>query len=128
MITLAPKSQEVMKHGELQTVHFLKISNAERLEFEKVCELIAHRTTLTEYEVEFVLAEVQKVIIENFNIGRGTELGPLGCVEVSLEAESKATSEELDLKTVKRMKLLYKPSIRIKHALKKVQFRIKREY
>lgn len=126
MVNLIPKSQEVYKYGELQTVHFLQIARADRLEFEKMCQLIAHRTTLTEYEVEFVLGEVQKVIIENFNIGRGTKLGPLGNVEISLEAESKECAEELDLKTVKRMKLLYKPSIRIKHALKKVQFRIKK--
>lgn len=126
MVNLAPYSKELYSHGERKTVHFLQIARADRLEFEKMCQLIAHRTTLTEYEVEFVLGEVQKVIIENFNIGRGTELGPLGNVEISLEAESKECAEELDLKTVKRMKLLYKPSIRIKHALKKVQFRIKK--
>lgn len=101
---------------------------ADRLSFNEVCRLIAHRTTLTEGEVAFVLTEVAQVVVENIEDGRGTELGALGSVEISAETQSKPAAEELTLDTVKRVKLIYKPSLKIKKALKKVRMRIKREY
>lgn len=128
MVNLEPYSKELYSHGERREINFLQIRKARALDFDQVCGLIAHRSTLTEGEVEFVLREVVQVIIENIEDGRGTQLGPLGTVDLSLEAESRPTSEELTLSTVKRIKLLFKPSAKIKQALKEVRFRVKREY
>lgn len=111
-----------------QTVHYLKIAKAGSMEFKEMCELIALRTTLTAAEVEFALAEVRTVIIENLRIGRGTQLGPLGSVDISVESESKPTEQELSIKNIRRMKLIFKPSVQIKKALKSVQYRIRRIY
>lgn len=111
-----------------KTVHYLKIAKAGSMEFKEMCELIALRTTLTAAEVEFALAEVRTVIIENLRIGRGTQLGPLGSVDISVESESKPTEQELSIKNIRRMKLIFKPSVQIKKALKSVQYRIRRIY
>ncbi len=128
MVNLHPTPHRHNSNGEVVEDYSLRIRKARALDFDQVCGLIAHRSTLTEGEVEFVLREVVQVIIENIEDGRGTQLGPLGTVDLSLEAESRPTSEELTLSTVKRIKLLFKPSAKIKQALKEVRFRVKREY
>lgn len=128
MLYLIPYSKKSLLNGQEQTLHYLLPAAASALSFKEVCRLIAHRTTLTEGEVAFVLTEVAQVVVENIEDGRGTELGALGKVEISAETQSKPTAEELTLATVKRIKLIFKPSIKIKKALKKVRMRIKREY
>lgn len=128
MLFLKPHFREHYTHGEHSGVWLLRAMPADRLSFKDVCRLIAHRTTLTEGEVAFVLTEVAQVVVENINDGRGTELGALGSVEISAETQSKPTAEELTLATVKRLKLIYKPSLKIKKALKDIRLRIKREY
>ncbi len=129
MVNLEPHSVTQRFQKEQQTIHFLQVRKIRALDFAQVCRQIAHKTTLTEGEVElFVLTEVAQMVVENIEDGRGTELGALGKVELSIEAESRKTSEELSLDTVKRMKLIFKPSPKIKEALKESLFRIKRDY
>lgn len=128
MLYFRPTLYRHNKNGEVVEDYSLKPMAASALSFKDVCRLIAHRTTLTEGEVAFVLTEVAQVVVENIEDGRGTELGALGKVEISAETQSKPTAEELTLATVKRIKLIFKPSIKIKKALKKVRMRIKREY
>ena len=82
--------------------------------------------TLTDYEVKFALAEVMQVIIENIEIGRGTELGPLGSIELSVKADAVDTEEELNKKLIEKTKILYKPSKEIKKALKEVKYKIEK--
>ena len=62
-------------------MYYLTFYGAERLNFDKMCDLIAERTTLDSSEVDFVLSVLQDVVIENLEIGRGVELGKLGNIE-----------------------------------------------
>jgi predicted histone-like DNA-binding protein len=96
------------------------------MDFDKMCALIAERTTLTDYEVEFALAEVMQVIVENIGIGRGTELGPLGSIELAVKANAVDTEEEVNKKLVEKTKIIYKPSNYIKKALKTVKYKMER--
>ena len=98
----------------------------ERLDFEKMCNLIAERTTLEASEVDFVLAVLQDVVIENLEIGRGIELGRLGCLEPSLNAVAVDNIKDVNLKTIKKTRLIYKPSKPIKAALKNMKYSINR--
>lgn len=93
------------------------------MEFDVLSKLIAERTTLTEYEVEFVLSELQTVMIENLQLGRGVRFGS----EPSLKAEAVENEEDLNLSTVKKVNIIYKPSLEIKKALKKLKMRINRK-
>lgn len=124
MLYLLPESQEFYSHGEKKTVWLLRLEKTRNLEFEQLCQLIAQRTTLTEYEVEFVLSELQTVMIENLELGRGVRFGRLGTFEPSLKAEAVESEKELNLSTVKKVNIIYKPSLEIKKALKSFRFRI----
>lgn len=110
--------------NEEKEVFHLVISKQQRLDFEKMCNMIAERTTISPHEVSFVLAELQEVVVENLQLGRGIELGRLGSLETSLNAKSVKNIDEINLKTVKKVRLIYKPSKQIKKALKNLRFKI----
>lgn len=110
--------------NEEKEVFHLVISKQQRLDFEKMCNMIAERTTISPHEVSFVLAELQEVVVENLQLGRGIELGRLGSLEISLNAKSVKNIDEINLKTVKKVRLIYKPSKQIKKALKNLRFKI----
>lgn len=65
MIQLIPIKRILNCNGVNKEVHLLKLNPVYPMEFETLSKLIAERTTLTEYEVEFVLSELQTVMIEN---------------------------------------------------------------
>ncbi|MBQ8044910.1 MAG: HU family DNA-binding protein [Bacteroidales bacterium] len=126
MIDLIAYKKRMHINGEDKDKYSLRINPKGRLDFDKMCALIAERTTLTDYEVKFALAEVMQVIIENIEIGRGTELGPLGSIELSVKADAVDTEEELNKKLIEKTKILYKPSKDIKKALKEVKYKIEK--
>lgn len=75
MVRLSIFRKKIAKNGELKPMYYLTFYGAERLDFDKMCDLIAERTTLDSSEVDFVLSVLQDVVIENLQIGRGIELG-----------------------------------------------------
>lgn len=124
MIQLIPTKRVLNCNGVNKEVHLLRLNPVQPVEFDVLARLIAQRTTLTEYEVEFVLGELQTVMIENLELGRGVRFGRLGTFEPSLKAEAVEKENDLNLSTVKKMNILYKPSLEIKKALKSFRFRI----
>lgn len=124
MIQLIPFKRMVNVNGETKQMYALRLSPVQPVEFDVLARLIAQRTTLTEYEVEFVLGELQSVMIENLELGRGVRFGRLGTFEPSLKAEAVEKENDLNLSTVKKVNIIYKPSLEIKKALKSFRFRI----
>lgn len=124
MISLDIAEKEVYRQGEKLLMYYLTLARRQRLDFEKMCELISERTTLNTYEVEFVLSVLQEVAIENLELGRGIELGRLGCIEPSLNAKAVDCIDDVNLNTIKKTRLIYKPSKSIKAALKNMKYSI----
>lgn len=124
MIQLIPFKRMVNVNGETKQMYALRLNPVQPVEFDVLARLIAQRTTLTEYEVEFVLGELQSVMIENLELGRGVRFGRLGTFEPSLKAEAVEKENDLNLSTVKKVNIIYKPSLEIKKALKNFRFRI----
>lgn len=124
MIQLIPFKRMVNVNGEAKQMYALRLNPIQPVEFDVLARLIAQRTTLTEYEVEFVLGELQSVMIENLELGRGVRFGRLGTFEPSLKAEAVEKENDLNLSTVKKVNIIYKPSLEIKKALKSFRFRI----
>lgn len=126
MIPLKITSRKA-KNDDNKKVYHLVLPGRSRLGFEKMCELISERTTLNAYEVEFVLSVLQEVVIENLEIGRGIELGRLGCLEPSLNTTAVENKKDINLNTIKKTRLIYKPSKSIKAALKNMKYSIERQ-
>ena len=123
MIPLEITSRKARNKDDKDVYHLVLPGRA-RLDFDKMCELISERTTLNAYEVEFVLSVLQEVVIENLEIGRGIELGRLGCLEPSLNTVAVENKEDINLNTIKKTRLIYKPSKAIKAALKNMKYSI----
>lgn len=126
MIPLEITSRKARNEDDKEVYHLVLPGRA-RLEFDKMCQLISERTTLNAYEVEFVLSVLQDVAIENLQLGRGIELGRLGCIEPSLNAKAVDNIDDVNLNTIKKTRLIYKPSKAIKAALKNMKYSIKRQ-
>ena len=127
MIELDICKKNLYSHGDKEIKYYLTLARRQRLDFEKMCQLISERTTLNAYEVEFVLSVLQDVAIENLQLGRGIELGRLGCIEPSLNAKAVDNIDDVKLNTIKKTRLIYKPSKAIKAALKNMKYSIKRQ-
>lgn len=128
MIRLIPCKIRVNNQGKVSDKYCLRLYPVAPLEFDKMCDLVAERTTLTSNEVGFVLGEVRDVIIENIELGRGVDCGPLGIFALSLSAMAVETLKSLTLKTVRKVHIIYKPSLKIKKAFKHLAMRIERDY
>ncbi len=111
---------------EVQTKYVLAIPRYEAWDMETVSGLIAERTTLAAAEVEFVLRVLEDVMVEALEFGAGMELGALGKVEPSLSSVAVDTKEQISLKNIRKVNLIYKPSKRIKRKLKDLKFEINR--
>ena len=127
MIELDICKKNLYYHGDKEIKYYFTLARRQRLDFEKMCQLISERTTLNAYEVEFVLSVLQDVAIENLQLGRGIELGRLGCIEPSLSAKAVDNIDDVNLNTIKKTRLIYKPSKAIKAALKNMKYSIKRQ-
>ncbi len=126
MIPLKITSRKAPNDDNKEVYH-LVLPGRSRLGFDKMCDLISERTTLNAYEVEFVLAILQEIVIENLEIGRGIELGRLGCLEPSLDTVTVENKKDINLNTIKNTRLIYKPSKSIKAALKNMKYSIERQ-
>lgn len=127
MINLIPTKRKVNINGTSKEMHTLKLTLVHPMKFDSITKLIAERSTLSEFEVGFVLGELSTIIIENLQQGRGVRLENLGTFEPSLKATAVESSDELTLDTVKKVNIIYKPSPAIKKALKKLKMRINRK-
>lgn len=108
------------------TKYVLAIPHKEAWDMETVSGLIAGRTTLSKAEVEFVLRELEDVMVEALELGAGVELGALGKVKPSLSSAAVDTKDDISLENIRKVNLIYKPSKRIKRTLKGLKFEINR--
>ena len=72
MIQITRYKKTMCINGEKQEKRFLKMVTQERMIFSDLCTLIAERATLTDYGSEFVLSEVEDIMIDNIRIDLGT--------------------------------------------------------
>lgn len=109
-----------------QTKYVLALPRKNAWDMETVSGLIAGRTTLSKAEVEFVLRELEDVMVEALELGAGVELGALGKVKPSLSSAAVDTKDDISLENIRKVNLIYKPSKRIKRTLKGLKFEINR--
>lgn len=128
MIILIPCIKTIQSNGKKKKGYCLRIAPITPLTFDKLCEEVGRRTTYSPNEVGAVLGEVRDVVIENAEIGRGVDCGPLGYIGPSITSSSADSDDALTLKNVQTLKMVYKPSLAIKHALRRFRMHIERPH
>lgn len=128
MINLVPVEKIFHLMGGGKKYYYLEVKQAEPLEFEAMCRLIGDRSGASPFTVEMIVNEVADVIVENAKIGRGVNLGNLGVVQPIINSKLVEKEEDLDLSLIRKFTIHFKPSLRIKKAMKSMRMRVKRDY
>ena len=128
MINLVPVEKTLYLTGSGKKAFYLEVDQTEPLEFESLCQLIGDRSGASPFTVEMVVNEIVDVMIENIEIGRGVRLGNLGTILPVVSSQVADKEEDLSISSVRKLRLLFKPSLRIKKALKEMRMKVKRDY
>lgn len=128
MINLVPVEKTFYLMGGGKKYYYLEVKQTAPLEFENLCRLIADRSGASPFTVEMVVNEIVDVMIENIEIGRGVRLGNLGTILPVVSSQVADKEEDLSISSVRKLRLLFKPSLRIKKALKEMRMKVKRDY
>lgn len=128
MINLIPVEKTFHLMGGGKKYYYLEVKQAEPLEFDAMCRLIGDRSGASPFTVEMVVNEIADVIVENAKIGRGVNLGNLGVVQPVINSKLVEKEEDLELSLIRKFTMHFKPSLRIKKAMKNMRMRVKRDY
>ena len=116
------QKRKIAINSVAQDRYIAKIQREVPVGFEDLAEMIEKRSTLTRGDLLGVFAEMEDIASEMFEQGHPLKLGYFGNFYPTIVAESVETPEEVTTKTIKRFKLIYKPSVYMKKRLEKVKF------
>lgn len=114
MISLDIAQQEVAIKDKKKIMYYLRLARRQRLDFEKMCQLISERTTLNAYEVEFVLSVLQDVAIENLQLGRGVNLEELGVFSPNFKTKGEYDLEKVSADNIQQVVVNFRPAAKFR--------------
>ncbi|MBL4707533.1 MAG: DNA-binding protein [Flavobacteriales bacterium] len=92
------------------------------VDLDRLSELISDGSTLREGDIHNVLLGMVIAISQQLADGRLVKLGKLGSFSISLNSEGAEKEEEAGAQLIKRAKIRYRPSARLKDLLKTLHF------
>ena len=99
-----------------------KIQIEPKAGFELLAEIVEKKSTVSRGDLLGVFAEMEEAAIFLLENGNPLELGFFGSYYPVIEAKMVDTPEEVTTKTIKRFKVIFKPSKFLKERFKKVTF------
>lgn len=114
MIELDICKKNLYSHGDKEIKYYLTLARRQRLDFEKMCQLISERTTLNAYEVEFVLSVLQDVAIENLRLGRGVNLEELGVFSPNFKTKGEYDLEKVSADNIQQVVVNFRPAAKFR--------------
>ena len=99
-----------------------KIQIEPKAGFELLAEIVEKKSTVSRGDLLGVFAEMEEAAIFLLENGHPLELGFFGSYYPVIEAKMVDTPEEVTTKTIKRFKVIFKPSKFLKERFKKVTF------
>lgn len=98
------------------------IQQEARVGFEELAEMIEKKSTMSRGDILGVFAEMETTALWMLENGHPLILRLFGSYFPAIEATAVDTPEEVTVKTIKRFKCIYKPSVYMKKRFKKVEF------
>ena len=117
MIELDISKKNLYSHGKKKIKYYLTLARRQRLDFEKMCQLISERTTLNAYEVEFVLSVLQDVAIENLQLGRGVNLEELGVFSPNFKTKGEYDLEKVSADNIQQVVVNFRPAAKFRKGM-----------
>lgn len=89
---------------------------------EEISERLSRATTVTRADTKAVLAALEDEITDALQNGEIVQLGDVGTFRVSLSSEGTDKEDEFSPAKIKAVKVLYRPSAKIKNAVAGASF------
>ena len=116
------QKRKIFSHGKLQDKYIAKIQIEAPIGFEQLSEMIEKKSTMSRGDIMGVLSELEQSSFTVLENGHPLTLGLFGTYYPTIEATAVDTPEEVTIKTIKRFKMLFKPSKYLKKRFKEVKF------
>jgi len=118
---VAKKTQPGVKGGG--NAKYCAIPNQKGLiEFRELAEEISTSTSLHEADIYAALKAFTIAIMKNIEAGNSVRLDEFGIFSVSFSSEMMDREEDVTAKTIKELRLKFRPDVRVKKKLGKVKF------
>jgi predicted histone-like DNA-binding protein len=92
------------------------------IEFRELAEDISESTSLHEADVYSALRAFTKTIMKHIQAGASVRLDDFGIFSVSFRSEMMDKKEDVNSKTIKELRLNFRPDVRIKEKLQHAEF------
>lgn len=95
------------------------------IDLSQIAKEIEESTSLTEADINSCLIEMQRVFLRHILKGARIHLGNLGTFTTSIKAEAQNTLEDVTVNTIKRVRVNYLPSAKMRNIIKNdAQFKL----
>ena len=112
--------------GQNPGVRFLaRIFRNQDINLDTIAEEISSSTTMNYADVLGVLKALEQQISKHVLNGSAVRLGMLGAFVPSLQAKSVLDVDDCTSESIKKVRVLFKPSIKFKNVLSKASFQLK---
>jgi predicted histone-like DNA-binding protein len=110
--------REYEEDGKIVKIYFPKIIADNDFSIEKMGELIESRSTLSTPDFVMALGELYEMLVEILLLGGTVDLGALGRFKLGLVTQACKNPEDVDLKSIKDVRINYKPSRKLIREIK----------
>ena len=114
--------RKITKNSIPEYRYIAKIQVESKVGFEQLAEIIEKKSTVSRGDILGVLSELEEASFWMLENGHPVTLGLFGTYYPVIEATAVDTPEEVTIKTIKRFKMLFKPSKYLKKRFKEVKF------
>lgn len=114
----------ITKNGEKEEKYIAKCVLQSTVSFQDVAEYISHNSTMTEGEVYLALQQLEDCLEAFILNGTKVKLGRLGTFAPQIEAMAMDSPEKVTHRSIKRAKIVFRPSAHIKEKLKEAEFHL----
>jgi predicted histone-like DNA-binding protein len=97
------------------------------VDFERLAYLVSNQCTVRAADCLAVLRALEHNMMDELEQGRTVQFGDLGLFHIGVQAEGKATLEEVNSTTVKSARLNFRPAKRMRKMLKGLEYKMSGE-
>lgn len=116
------QKREVPINGVPQEKYVARMQVGEKIDFERIAEMIEKRSTVSNSDILAVLSELETVMCWVMEEGHPVTLGLLGTFYPSMIAKACDNPKDVTKDTITKFKCIFKPSKYLKKKFKEVEF------
>ena len=116
------QKREVPINGVPQEKYVARMQVGEKIDFERIAEMIEKRSTVSNSDILAVLSELETVMCWVMEEGHPVTLGLLGTFYPSMTAKACDNPKDVTKDTITKFKCIFKPSKYLKKKFKEVEF------